>query len=65
MFKLKIKAMNCKSCAHNIEDALKEHDSNIRLKADMDLKQLVIETVLTKEAVKKIVEDAGYPVDEI
>ncbi len=57
--------MNCMSCVHNIEDALKETDSSIDAKADVKNKTLTVDSKLPAESIKKIIEDAGYPVASV
>lgn len=65
MFKLKVNAMNCMSCVHNIKDALEEHDPKVKITPHLAQKQISIETNLEDKEVRKIVEAAGYPVDEL
>lgn len=65
MLKFTIKSMNCMSCVHNIEDALKEQDPKAQLRPDIKQKQIFVETVLSASSAKRVIEDAGYPVDEI
>lgn len=63
MYKVKIESMNCMSCVHNIEDALKEVDADVQVDAELKNKLLNIESSkLSDVEVKKIIEDAGYPV---
>lgn len=62
MYKLKVGNMNCMSCFHNIEDALKEFDSSINAKADVKNKLVTVESKQPIEVIKKIIEEAGYPV---
>jgi len=63
MFKFKINSLNCMSCFHNIEDTLKEFDTAITATADVRGRLLTVETTQSVEVVKKLIEDAGYPVD--
>lgn len=65
MYKFKIESLNCMSCFHNIEDALKEADSSIEAKADIRNQILTIDSSKTVEELKKLIEDAGYPVNGV
>ena len=62
MYKFKIESMNCMSCVHNIEDALNEADSSIEAKADVKNKTMTVDSKLPVDTLKKLIEDAGYPV---
>lgn len=61
MHKFKVESMSCMSCVHNIEDALKEKDISAVAIADLKSKILTVESKLTTESVKNIIEEAGYP----
>lgn len=63
MYKFKIESLNCMSCFHNIEDTLKEFDKTIEAKADVRSQLLTVETTHSVEQIKKLIEDAGYPVN--
>lgn len=65
MQQLKIKSMNCMSCVHNIEDALKEFDSAISANADVKNKILNIESNHPIEVISHLIEAAGYPVTQV
>ena len=65
MYKFKIESLNCMSCFHNIQDALVEYDKSIKAKADVQNKTLSVESSLSVEKVKELIEDAGYPANEI
>lgn len=63
MYKFKIESLNCMSCFHNIEDTLKDFDKTIEAKADVRNQLLTVETTQPVEQIKKLIEDAGYPVN--
>lgn len=65
MYKFKIESLNCMSCFHNIEDALKEFDKSIDAKADVRGQTLTVETAQPVEKIKKLIEEAGYPVNAV
>lgn len=65
MYKFKIESMNCKSCLHNIADTLKDVDSSSNASANFETKTLEVESKLSSEVIKKLIEDAGYPAKEI
>lgn len=62
MYKFKIESLNCMSCFHNIEDALKEFDSSIEAKADVKNQTLTVLSSQSAEQLTKLIEAAGYPV---
>lgn len=65
MVKLKVLSMNCKSCAHNIEDHLKEFDGKLSLEVDLQNKIITVNGDSNREQIKKLVEEAGYPAELI
>ena len=65
MYKFKIESLNCMSCFHNIEDALKEFDSSIEAKADVRNQTLTVQSTHSAEELAKLIEAAGYPVDGV
>lgn len=66
MFKFKIESLNCMSCFHNIEEALKEVDGSITAKADIRNQILIVESILIPvDEVKEIIEKAGYEVSAV
>lgn len=65
MYKFKIESLNCMSCFHNIEESLKEFDKTINAKADVKNQILTIESLRTVDELKKVIEEAGYPVNEV
>lgn len=65
MYKFKIESLNCMSCFHNIEDALKEFDATIEAKADVRNQILTVESKQTVDQITKLIEAAGYPVDGV
>ena len=64
MYKIKIENMNCMSCFHNIQDALKDFDPNISAKADIKNQLLSIETDHPLEEIKDLIRKAGYPTQD-
>lgn len=65
MYKFKIESLNCMSCFHTIEDALKEFDASIEAKADVRSQTLTVQSNQSAERLTKLIEDAGYPVNEV
>lgn len=65
MYKFKIESLNCMSCFHNIEDALKEFDSTIEAKADVRNQILTVKSKQTVDQLTKLIEAAGYPVSGV
>ena len=65
MYKFKIESLNCMSCFHNIEESLKEFDKTINAKADVKNQILTVESLRTVDELKKVIEEAGYPVNGV
>ena len=65
MYKFKVEKMNCMSCFHNINDALKEFNPSIRATVEVKNKLVIVETSETSEQIAKLIEKAGYPVEEV
>ena len=65
MYKFKIESLNCMSCFHNIEEALKGADSSINAKADIKNQLLTIESDLPVSEISKLIEGAGYEVNGV
>jgi len=65
MYKFKIESLNCMSCFHNIEDALKEFDSTIEAKADVRNQVLTVDSSQPVDQLTKLIESAGYPVSGV
>ncbi len=65
MYKFKIESLNCMSCFHNIEESLKEFDKTIYAKADVKNQILTVESLRTVDELKKVIEEAGYPVNGV
>lgn len=65
MYKFRIENMNCMSCFHNIEDSLREFDSSIRVKAEIKNHLLMVDSGQTVELLQKVIQAAGYSVDEV
>lgn len=65
MLKLKVPDIHCMSCVRGIESALKKSDPNVRVKAAISTKEIAVESKLSSEETKKIIEDAGFGVQEI
>lgn len=65
MVMLKVMSMNCKSCAHNIEDHLRNFDSKISLDVDIQNKVITVNSDYNSEQIKNLVEESGYPAELI
>lgn len=58
---LSIEGMSCGSCVARIEKLLSRHPDIKSIAIDLREKKGVIQGDLPAEAVKKIIDDAGYP----
>tara|TARA_R100000656_G_scaffold110584_2_gene82556 strand:+ start:212 stop:496 length:285 start_codon:yes stop_codon:yes gene_type:complete len=61
MYKYKVEKMNCMSCFRNIDDAVKDVDESAKLNVNIDEKTVSVESTLTSEQIKKLIDEAGYP----
>lgn len=60
MYKLKVENMKCKSCVHNIEDALKELDPNMKVTVDLASKLVVIDSVVDLDKIIQVLAEEGH-----
>jgi copper chaperone CopZ len=60
MYKFKIESLNCMSCFHKIEDALKEFDPNISAIVDVRNQILLVKSNQSVEQITKLIETTGY-----
>lgn len=65
MYKYKVEKMNCMSCFRNIDDAIKEADVGAKLEVDINEKTVSVETTLTSDQVKELIDEAGYPAQSL
>ena len=65
MYHFEIKAMHCMSCYRNFEDALQEFDASVKIEVDIKNHRLNVDSSQSIEKIKNIIEEAGYPIDQI
>lgn len=65
MYKFKIESMHCMSCFRNIQDALQEFDTDIKIEPQIQDRLLVVDSGHNIEEISKILADAGYPVTAV
>lgn len=65
MYKFKIENLHCMSCVRNIEEFLKDFDSSLVIHSDVGNRTLTVQTDVSIEIIKKLIEEAGYPVKEV
>lgn len=63
MYKFKIGNMNCKSCLHKIEDAIKEFDPKSTISGSVVEKTVTVQSQQEIERIREIIVDAGYTVE--
>lgn len=64
MYKFKIGNMSCKSCLHNIEDAIKEFDLKSTISGSVVEKTVTVQSLQEIEKIRDIIVDAGYTVED-
>ena len=52
--------MHCMSCVRNIEDALKDQDRSVKITANIEQREIQVESSLEEAIVIKIIQDEGY-----
>lgn len=62
MYHFKVEGLHCGSCVDGLEDALKLIDSKGKIEADFEEEKLEVRTVASPEAIKRMIEEAGYKV---
>lgn len=60
MYVFKIDNMSCKSCLHNITDALSEVDSNVKVSGELEKKLISVESNLDPTQLEEVIREAGY-----
>ncbi len=60
MYKLNVTDMHCMSCVRNIEDALKDQDRSVKITANIEQREIQVESSLEEAIVIKIIQDEGY-----
>lgn len=56
----KIEGMSCGGCAKNIEKAMNQAFPDLKVAVDHVKKEMRVEGIADTEAVKQVVEDAGF-----
>ncbi|MBY0517509.1 MAG: hypothetical protein K2P81_11400 [Bacteriovoracaceae bacterium] len=56
--------MNCKSCLHNIEDAIKGFDPKSTIPGDVVEKTVTVQSQQDIEKIRNIIVDAGYAAEK-
>jgi copper chaperone len=62
MMQLNVSNMACSACAETITQAVLALDSTAKVNADLQTKQVSIETQVTEDLVKQAIATAGYTV---
>ncbi len=62
MYELKVDGMTCGGCAASVKRALQALDANAEVNVDLPTKTVKVATAAQLDAVKAVVEDAGYDV---
>jgi copper chaperone len=60
---LTISSMACSACAETITKAVQAVDPSATVQADVQTKQVTIDTVAAEAAIKDAIATAGYPID--
>lgn len=57
---LKVPDMACDACAKTITEALQALDPAVEVKAEIETKQVTVETQASESSVRKAIASAGY-----
>ena len=60
MVKLQVSDMRCKSCVHNIEDAIKARDAEVKISADLKKGQIEVSSKLEIEVLLLLIQMSGF-----
>ncbi len=63
-FTLSVPSIACESCANTITNALHQAEPNAKVSVDVPQKTVTIDTHLSQEDVKNIIEEVGHTVSE-
>ncbi|MGH6978471.1 MULTISPECIES: heavy-metal-associated domain-containing protein [unclassified Brevundimonas] len=58
---LRIESMTCGGCARSVTRAIQSVDPNARVETDPASRTVKVETTATSDAVRQVLEEAGYP----
>lgn len=65
MQKYKVPDIHCMSCVRGIENALKKLDPDVTVNAEVSKKEIEVESKLSPEETRKIIEEAGFEAQEL
>jgi copper chaperone CopZ len=65
MYKFEIDKMGCMNCVRHIEEELKVLDKAVELKPDLKSRILEVESSVSRDDIKRVIEDAGYQVKDL
>lgn len=62
MYQFKVEGLHCGSCADGLEEALKGIDSKGTIETNLDEEKIKVTTSASLEVIKRMIEEAGYPI---
>ncbi|OKH26670.1 copper resistance protein CopZ [Hydrococcus rivularis NIES-593] len=60
---LKVPSIACEACAKTITEAIKTHESDAKVKVDVENKLVSVETEASEESVRQIIQAVGHTVE--
>ncbi|MEM7554000.1 MAG: heavy-metal-associated domain-containing protein [Cyanobacteria bacterium P01_A01_bin.84] len=60
---LKVPGIACSACVNTVTKAIKSVDAIASVEADIVTKMLTIQTEVSEEKIREVLDKAGYPVD--
>lgn len=62
---IKINGMSCMNCVRHVKEALEELSGITNIEVDLENKQAVVQGTASEEAIRAVIDEAGYDVVEI
>lgn len=60
MVTVKVESLSCMRCVRNIEQALKDADSNATVQGNLKLSTVSVETFLPQDKILEVIKSVGY-----
>lgn len=59
----KVPSIVCDGCITTIKDAITTHEPNAKVEANLDTKQISVDTEASEESIKQVITAAGHEVE--
>ena len=62
MLNFQVSGMTCGGCVNAVKRAIQSQDSQAQVKVDLATQHIELNTTLSMEQARELIEDAGFPV---